>query len=127
MADRVRYHPDKDVIMVRTMKLEDNENFMDYVDAIKELSRDRDTSEVVVDARQLHRMENMSKVYRFGEKLCRDKEMRKMRIAILPGQKSEESVTFFENVVVNRGLRVRSFKEEEGALEWLKGEENTSD
>ena len=96
------------------------QDFARSVDEIRRLSTEQGCLRVLVDTTRQTTPTSASSLYERGAHVATQLQILDLRLAILVEDRLRESHEFFENVAVNRGLKVQVFRDETAALDWLR-------
>lgn len=75
--------------------------------------------EMLVDTREAETTLSTADIFELGEALAAHLSLRRSKIALLIPMRDTKKAEFFETIVANRGLRLRTFTDFEVAINWL--------
>ncbi|HUI87689.1 MAG TPA: STAS/SEC14 domain-containing protein [Anaerolineales bacterium] len=74
---------------------------------------------ILIDLRQVETMPSVGDFFELGISLASYPALRRSKIVLLTSISEAENARFFENVAVNRGVRLKAFTNIEEAIAWL--------
>ena len=120
MGANVSWRQEDGIILVQEHGEVTEQDFARSVDEIRRLSMERECPRVLADTTRQTTPTSASSLYERGAHVATQLQVLDLRLAILVEDRLREPHEFFENVAVNRGLKVQVFRDETAALDWLR-------
>lgn len=114
----VIYNPDWDCIVNTIIGIVDNEVALETASQVAQLSKLHTCDKCLNDLRHVENKLSVMSIYKLPEQSTEAGINRTMKRAILLDT-VDEDMKFYEDIAINRGLRVKIFTDLDSALKWL--------
>lgn len=114
----VIYNPDWDCIVNTIIGIVDNEVALETASQVAQLSKLHNCDKCLNDLRHVENKLSVMSIYKLPEQSTEAGINRTMKRAILLDT-VDEDMKFYEDIAINRGLRVKIFTDLDSALKWL--------
>lgn len=114
----VIYNPDWDCIVNTIIGIVDNEVALEAASQVAQLSKLHNCDKSLHDLRHVENKLSVMSIYKLPEQSTEAGINRTMKRAILLDT-VDEDMKFYEDIAINRGLRVKIFTDLDSALKWL--------
>jgi hypothetical protein len=115
----IEFKPMEEYLIVNVKGRASLESNIDLSKKIVSTAIEMKKFKVLVDIRELKRGTTISEAYILGKKIEPIPYVKKLKTAILHEKERTELESFFENVAVNLGIKLKTFIEEDEAIFWL--------
>lgn len=116
MPENIKVDDETGIIEVLSYGKVTKGDIAESIKHIYHIQEDKGFNKVFVDATGLETMPSISGIYELFSNLSRE-----IRLAVLAheSQTTANDISFVETVGINRGVRVKIFKQKDKALQWL--------